>query len=361
MLLTEEELKNEIWKDIEGYENLYKISNMGRVKSIKNDNLLRLSTQIDGYIKVGLSKNNKQSSKLVHRLVCESFLKNVENKPYVNHINSVRNDNRLTNLNYVTPSENMSHAIKIGNLKTSKKNRYNNLLKILNINFPIKTSKTIEYNGIIFDNYIINTTGEIISLYKNDKIILKRNDIILYKNKIIYEYSRYGLLYYNFIFKKNDNEIWKTFPENSKYLISNYGNVKSITGRICTIKRKDSGYLYTSLSKKTYYIHRLVAITFIPNINMNQLQVNHINLNKSDNNISNLEWCTRSENMKHFTNSIIDKPKNRICKLSEEQVIEIFYDKEPIKKIIEKYNIGRTIIYDIKNKKKWLSVTKNLN
>ncbi len=219
MLLTEEELKNEIWKDIEGYENLYKISNMGRVKSIKNDNLLRLSTQIDGYIKVGLSKNNKQSSKLVHRLVCESFLKNVENKPYVNHINSVRNDNRLTNLNYVTPSENMSHAIKIGNLKTSKKNRYNNLLKILNINFPIKTSKTIEYNGIIFDNYIINTTGEIISLYKNDKIILKRNDIILYKNKIIYEYSRYGLLYYNFIFKKKNNEFGKTFQEIQNYLL----------------------------------------------------------------------------------------------------------------------------------------------
>jgi hypothetical protein len=116
----------EIWKDVIGYKNCYQVSNLGRVKSldryVNTFNGLRLTKGIilkqgfdkDGYCKVNLKNNSIGKSSRVHRLVCESFLKNSENKPHVNHINGIKNDNTLFNLEWCSLSENRVHSYKTG-------------------------------------------------------------------------------------------------------------------------------------------------------------------------------------------------------------------------------------------------------
>ena len=122
-------LTGEIWKDIKGFENLYQISNLGRVKlldkesphfnsihGVKFISELIKKTEIgkNGYYRVGLTKDNKTKHFLIHRLVGIAFMPNPENKPQINHKNGNKLDNRLENLEWVTRSENSIHAIKTG-------------------------------------------------------------------------------------------------------------------------------------------------------------------------------------------------------------------------------------------------------
>lgn len=117
----------EIWKDIKGYEGLYQVSNLGRVKSLNHYasngkvNILYkgriLKQWFDGkknYLQVQLSKDNKDKKFLVHRLVAEAFIPNRENKREVNHVNGIKTNNRVNNLEWVTSKENKEHAIKNG-------------------------------------------------------------------------------------------------------------------------------------------------------------------------------------------------------------------------------------------------------
>jgi predicted XRE-type DNA-binding protein len=111
----------EIWKKIEGFEN-YEVSNYGRLKvNLKfrkyrnyQSKFLNPSKDKDGYFRTALTKDNKKFMKTIHRLVAESFIKNTENKPCVNHINGVKTDNRIENLEWCTIKENNIHAIKLG-------------------------------------------------------------------------------------------------------------------------------------------------------------------------------------------------------------------------------------------------------
>lgn len=103
----------EIWKDIEGYEGLYQISNYGRVLSVKRNIYLKGAINNCGYIKCYLNINNKQKTFLLHRLVGIAFIQNPENKSQINHINGDKTDNSVINLEWNTASENMSHSFKV--------------------------------------------------------------------------------------------------------------------------------------------------------------------------------------------------------------------------------------------------------
>lgn len=106
----------EVWKDIDGYEGLYQISNLGNVKSlprkktIKQERILKPKLNKNGYLEVALCKNSNYKMCRVHKLVAKSFLNNPKNKTQVNHKNGIKIDNEVSNLEYCTPSENIRHA-----------------------------------------------------------------------------------------------------------------------------------------------------------------------------------------------------------------------------------------------------------
>jgi hypothetical protein len=115
------ENQEEVWKDIDGYEGLYQVSNLGRVKSLPRfvrnksshfftkEKILKPSNT-KGYSYVSIRKDNIANQCKIHRLVCLAFLPNPENKRTVNHINGIRSDNRLCNLEWATDSENLKHS-----------------------------------------------------------------------------------------------------------------------------------------------------------------------------------------------------------------------------------------------------------
>ena len=109
----------EIWKNIKGYEGLYQVSNMGRVKSLERKNsqgrtvkerILKPAVKKAGYVEVNLYAGGKPKTCKVHRLVCEAFNDNRDEKPEVNHINEIKTDNRACNLEWCTRRENNNHG-----------------------------------------------------------------------------------------------------------------------------------------------------------------------------------------------------------------------------------------------------------
>ena len=113
----------EVWKTVKGFEN-YEISNLGRVKSFcRNRKGLLLSLVYSrGYLVVGVRNNKGKKLKKVHRLVSLAFIDNPLNKPQVNHINGIKTDNHVDNLEWCTAKENTIHAYKIGLANMSGEN-----------------------------------------------------------------------------------------------------------------------------------------------------------------------------------------------------------------------------------------------
>ena len=117
----------EYWLDILNYEGYYQVSNYGNVRSldriIKDKNgrtqtikgkVLKLRINSGGYYCVGLSKNGNKATFSVHQLIAQAFIPNPENKRTVNHINGIKTDNNLSNLEWATYSENLVHAYDCG-------------------------------------------------------------------------------------------------------------------------------------------------------------------------------------------------------------------------------------------------------
>lgn len=121
----------EIWKDINGYEGYYQISNKGNVRSIdrfdgvhdRTGTVIKPNLKTNGYLQVGLRKHNKRKWIGVHRLVAIHFIDNPENKPQVNHIDGNKQNNTVENLEWVTQEENQQHATRTGLRKNVRRGK----------------------------------------------------------------------------------------------------------------------------------------------------------------------------------------------------------------------------------------------
>ena len=105
----------EIWRDIDGYEGLYQVSNKGRVKSLKygKERILRPGWKTGGYLFVILCKNGNQSKQRIHRLVAQAFIPNPNNKPQVNHLDENKKNNCVDNLEWATAKENTTAIMEL--------------------------------------------------------------------------------------------------------------------------------------------------------------------------------------------------------------------------------------------------------
>lgn len=136
------------WKDIEGYEGLYRVSSCGQIYSIWKKGLKKLQDDKDGYKKVTLYKNGKSKCIAVHRVVAMNFIENPSNKPYVNHIDGNKANNRIENLEWCTQSENELHAHNTGLKNTrTKVTSYIGDIKEKEFESTIEATKWLRDNG----------------------------------------------------------------------------------------------------------------------------------------------------------------------------------------------------------------------
>ncbi|ARF08987.1 HNH endonuclease [Catovirus CTV1] len=274
----------EIWKVIDNY-NDYSVSNLGNVKNNKTNKLLKFKNYKDGYQRIIVRNDTGNKNYAVHRLVASVFLKNLdENKIYINHKNGIKSDNRLDNLEYVTQSENMKHAVVNNLLKPAKKKvaQYSKDLELINVFNSITEAaqKTnIERSQIGKTcNVKVKYAGSFIWKFINPNIKdnIESNELSELKN-----FEGYGITTDGKIYSYKRNKFIKSFVNGG------YSCIKLMQGK----------------ERKNLFVHRLVAETFIHNPDpKNKIFVNHKNKNRLDNRIINLEWVTPSENVIHSIN-----------------------------------------------------------
>ena len=113
-------MEEEVWLPVIGYEEMYEVSNMGRIRSrYKNtckdkSGIRKYIKTAKGYLKVKFKRNNLVRKYFVHRIVAQAFIPNPYNKPGINHKNGIKTDNRASELEWATAEENNNHAMSIG-------------------------------------------------------------------------------------------------------------------------------------------------------------------------------------------------------------------------------------------------------
>jgi len=161
----------EIWKDIIGYEGIYQASNLGNLRSLnykRSGKIQVLKPALDnkGYLRTALMKDGKLKTVKVHRIIAQTFLLIINDKNQVNHINGVKTDNSLTNLEWCNNTENQNHAIKIGLVKQKSGDLHH------------KTKHSDELILKIYNEYKNGTSKRSLSKkYNVDRSVFKRKII----------------------------------------------------------------------------------------------------------------------------------------------------------------------------------------
>jgi len=293
-------MNNENWKNIESFPN-YEVSDYGNVRVKETKYIMKPFINEAGYLRISISNDRCKRKKFyIQRLVAIEFLTNLENKPTVNHKNNIRHDNRLCNLEWSTMIEQNIHKHKTNN--KFEKRRDIKAIWRLDLNTLEKLEKyksTTEAAKWIKQNNLTDSLNEL-------NLRQKLTDVSNGKNNSAYGYK---WLYEDFETNSFEDEIWKKIGINN-YFVSNYGRIKN-KKEIRKLTPNAHGYIKITINNKSYSVHRLVALAFIPN-NENKEFVNHIDGNKTNNNLNNLEWATCLENNIHKINSGLSNTTKKV-------------------------------------------------
>lgn len=316
----------EEWRNVIDNEN-YSVSNKGNVKNNKSNKLMKGTILEIGYHRVGLMYNGKVKQFFIHRLVAEAFIPNPENKNTVNHKSKNRGDNRVENLEWATSLEQNIHK----NITNKKYMEHRNGKPFLRIDK--ESGKIIEeYSSIMLacvwilqnimkidvEKYDIQKKAKALTASLSEKI--KRNpSSFCFDSGFIWKFGEQTEIF--------ENEIWKNIPieiiGSAGYQVSTYGRFKNKDG---SIKERFSivtgGYYEIKIEGKHHRINRLVALTFLSNPE-NKDKVNHIDGNKLNNRLENLEWATNQENIQHAYDSGLNKNVSPVIQYDRSGTIKI--------------------------------------
>lgn len=288
----------EEWKEVDGCEN-YEVSSFGKVRNKNSGRILKQSCK-GGYMIIGMQNGNSKKTTSVHRLVASAFIKNPENKPHVNHKDKNRSNNNVQNLEWCTALENNIHK------SSSLEQRTNQNLKVWRVDK--ETNEKLELYNSICDASIWCVKNNFSSSAHNARGNISNVIRSVYKSSCGFKWVMDNQ-------NSLENEVWKNVVIDGKvfdnYFVSNLGRFKNSKGVIMeNYKTHHSGYIYLRVNKEKYALHRLVAFAFIENPE-NKPVVNHVDGCKTNNCVSNLEWCTIKENNQHNHNAGLIKKYTR--------------------------------------------------
>ena len=261
------------------------VSSLGRFRSTRGVLTTPRATK-SGYVLVGI----RGKTYSLHRLIATSFrLPKTSTQTEVNHINGIRHDNRLENLEWTTRSQNVKHSHDHLQRASSASRKSK----------PVSVRKCGDEAWVDFPSAVVAARG--LRIHRSTIYRCLRGDLRHTKG---YEF-RYGAPLEP---ECLDGEEWRDLHDGAR--ISSLGRFRSTVGIVSTPKPQYSGYVDVSIMRKTYYVHRLVAIAFgIPRA-IGQDQVNHKNGNPSDNRVQNLEWISNSDNIQHSYDTNASRASN---------------------------------------------------
>lgn len=285
------------WKEIKGYEGIYKISNDGHVWSIHKNSVMKLNPSLQGYVSVGLWKKNSREVFRIHRLVAEHFIDNPDNHPIVDHIDGNRSNNSTSNLRWVNFSDNSKNVRKggehsVGNYITYSENELNNEVWV------DATKKIKELEGKEF--FQVSSLGRV--------RYYKRN-------------NRWNTVSVQTISPKHQ----KRYPR-------------------CCVKNNGNSFDFT--------IHKLVALCFLREPNTDEV-IDHIDSDICNPRLSNLQIISISENNKR-ANKIDDTGSNNgMSRHNSDEILKILklyhHQNVSVKKISNDFQMGTTTVKRIIN------------
>lgn len=278
------EIDLEDWKLAPPEYGGIRASTFGRIK-YPTGNLCKAGiSKNKGYKILGAINGDPNKKEYIHRIIALTFLLNLENKPNVNHINGIKHDNRLKNLEFVTQEENSNRQV-----------------------FPNAGGgdvKVIQYTLEMVEIKIWESIGDVSRELKIDRSTISA--VCKGKRQTAGNYK------WRYYIENIDGEIWKDIMVGgTKIKVSNHGRYYTMKGHM-SYGGKCLKYLTINLNGNHHPIHRLICFAFNPlegYINYedyDELDVNHKDNNGTNNHYTNLEWCTTSQNMLHAREFTID-------------------------------------------------------
>lgn len=260
---------DEIWKavNVPVYSDVYEVSTLGRVRR-RDKNVLKSAIRAAGYLGVSLSNKGVCTTYSVHRIVALTFLDKPSDKNTVNHKNGNKQDNRMQNLEWCSEKDNVHHALETSLTKPSK-----------------RAVEQWDYKGEI----LLNTFP---SIREAERVTGVGNRLIsqVCRNQKPTAHG-YRWKYTNgfeYILPESvDGVIIQTYPF---YKVTRDGKIYSIKAKRFLVANQSGDYLYVKLCNKSenkdWLVHVLVAQAFLGS---NYRQIKHVNGNKKDNRVENLE------------------------------------------------------------------------